>query len=48
MPGAIDIETYDKSDLEITDTYKDVLLASVIPTANSESVTAWKYTFLKK
>ena len=48
MPGAIDIETCDKSDLEITDTYKDVLLASIIPTANSESVTAWKYTFLKK
>ena len=48
MSGTIDIETYDKTDLEITDTYKDVLLASIIPTANSESVTEWKYTFLKK
>ena len=43
-----DVEIYEENDLEVTDTYKDVLLASIIPTANSESVTEWKYTFLKK
>lgn len=48
MPDNIDIETYDKSDLVIADTYKDVLLASIVPLANSESATVWKYTFLKK
>ena len=44
----IDIETYDENDLKIIDTYKDVLLASVVPSANFESVTVWEYTFLKK
>lgn len=48
MPNNIDVETYDKCDSVITDTYKDVLLASVVPLADSESVTTWKYTFLKK
>lgn len=48
IPDNIDVETYDKNDLVIADTYKDVLLASIIPTANFENVTTWKYTFLKK
>lgn len=48
MPENIDVETYDKNDLVIADTYKDVLLASVVPSANFESATVWKYTFLKK
>lgn len=48
MPENIDVETYDKNDLVIADTYKDVLLASVVPSANFESTTVWKYTFLKK
>lgn len=48
MPENIDLETYDKNDLVIADTYKDVLLASVVPSANFESTTVWEYTFLKK
>ena len=48
IPNSIDIETYDEADLTISDTYRDVLLASIVPLANTESVTTWKYTFLKK
>ena len=44
----IDVETLDEYDFEIINTYKDVLLANIIPSASRESATVWKYTFLKK
>ena len=44
----IDVETLDENDFKIIDTYKDVLLANVTPSASHESATVWKYTFLKK
>ena len=44
----IDIETCDENDLKIIDTYKDVLLTSVTPTATHGNATCWRYTFLKK
>ena len=44
----IDVETLDEYDFEIINTYKDVLLANIIPSASHGSATVWKYTFLKK
>ena len=44
----IDIETYNENDLKIIDTYKDVLLTSVTPTATHGNATCWRYIFLKK
>ena len=43
-----DIETADEYNFEIIDTYKDVLLTNITPSASHESATVWKYTFLKK
>ena len=45
---SIDVETLDEYDFKIIDTYKDVLLTNVIPSASSDGTTVWKYTFLKK
>lgn len=44
----IDVETLDENDFKIIDTYKDVLLTSIKPSASSDGATIWKYTFLKK
>ena len=44
----VDIETLDEYDFKIIDTYKDVLLTSITPSARYKSSTVWKYTFLKK
>ena len=44
----VDVETLDENDFKIIDTYKDVLLANVTPSASHGSATVWKYTFLKK
>lgn len=44
----IDAVMLDECDLKITDTYKDVLLASVTLTATYGSANCWRYTFLKK
>lgn len=45
---SIDVETLDKYDFKIIDTYKDVLLTNITPSASSDGATVWKYTFLKK
>ena len=45
---SIDVETLDENDFKIIDTYKDVLLTSITPSASSGGATVWKYTFLKK
>ena len=44
----IDIETLDDNDFKIIDTYKDVLLTNIVPSASVDKTTVWKYTFLKK
>ena len=45
---SIDVETLDEYDFKIIDTYKDVLLTNITPSASSDGATVWKYTFLKK
>ena len=44
----VDIETLDENDFKIIDTYKDVLLTNIVPSASVDNTTVWKYTFLKK
>lgn len=48
MRENIDVETLDEHNLEIKEMYKDVLLASVTPSASHGEAIIWKYTFLKK
>lgn len=44
----VDIEALDENDFKIIDTYKDVLLINIVPSASVDKTTVWKYTFLKK
>lgn len=44
----VDVETLDENDFKIIDTYKDVLLTNIVPSASVDKTTVWKYTFLKK
>ena len=48
MHDNLDVETLDEYNLEIKEMYKDVLLASVTPSASCDEAIIWKYTFLKK
>ena len=48
MRENMDVETLDEHNLEIKEMYKDVLLASVTPSASYGEAIIWKYTFLKK